>query len=74
MPGSTLLSTRDAARVIGVSHQHIVRLVNRGAITPAFRGPGVTGAFLFHPAEVERLRLERTLAQATDKGGGQQPV
>ncbi len=55
------LSAGQAGRVIGVSDETIRRLVMRGKL-PALDTP--IGR-LFTPEDVERVRLERTLAEST---------
>lgn len=55
-----LLTTTEAAKVLGLSRQMVIRLVEQGRLTPDAR-VHVTrfGAFLFTPSEVERLRVLR---------------
>lgn len=55
----TYLTTRQAAEQIGVSVPTICRWVGNGKMDAAVKVPNATGAFLFHPAEVERLAAER---------------
>lgn len=53
MPQSDeLISTGEAARILGVSPRQVVRWANAGKLTPAFRGHGVTGAFVFYADDV----------------------
>lgn len=54
-----LVTTREAARRLGVRPQSVARLVERGTLTPALQLPGVRGAFLFDPAAIERLAQDR---------------
>lgn len=55
-----LFTTTEAAKVLGLSRQMVIRLVEQGRLTPDAR-IHVTrfGAFLFTPSEVERLRVLR---------------
>lgn len=54
-----LISTVEASEVIGVTRWHLARLVREGHITPAVRGPGPRGAFLFDPATVAEFAESR---------------
>ena len=56
---SELLSSREAAEVIGCHHTTVPRLVKDGELVPAMKGPGSTGAFFFRPADVQRLARKR---------------
>lgn len=65
MPTAELMPTVEVARSLGLERSTLSRWVKEGRITPAMRLPGRTGAFLFHPAEVERVRLAENLKPAT---------
>ena len=54
-----LMSTRDVARDLQVSRQHVARLVAAEQLKPYLQAPGARGAYMFHPAEVERVKRER---------------
>ena len=54
-----LLSTKTAAEKIGVSVRTLNRLAEAGKITAAYKGEGKRGGYLYDPAEVERVALER---------------
>lgn len=54
-----LLSTADTARRLGLTTRTIARLVASGRISAAVRAPGVRGAYLFDPDEVERFAASR---------------
>ena len=56
---SKLLSSREAAEVIGCHHTTVPRLVRDGDLVPAMKGPGSTGAFFFRPEDVARLARKR---------------
>jgi excisionase family DNA binding protein len=51
-----LITTADAAKVLGVHVATISRMVAAGRLVPAVKVPGKRGAFLFHPEDVEALR------------------
>lgn len=57
MPNA-LLSTRETASRLGLTRYSLYRLVKAGAIAPT-KLPGQTGAYVFEPAEVERVAAER---------------
>lgn len=61
MPTSELLPSRDVADRLGVHIRTVHRLVKSGQLEAALVAPGYRGDFLFDPAEVERVRLEREL-------------
>ena len=52
----TYITTADAARLLGVHVATVSRMVAAGRLVPAIKVPGKTGAFLFHPEDVEALR------------------
>lgn len=60
MPTPTVLMTSAEAceRLRHIDRSTLSRWVATGVITPAQKLPGVRGAFLFEPAEVERVRAE----------------
>lgn len=62
MSTRTLLATREAAERLGVDRRRIVRMVQSGTLTPVLKMPGETGAYLFDPADVERLEADRWAA------------
>ena len=52
-----LISTAEAAQVLGKSTRTIYRMVNAGALTPALVAPGGrVGSYLFDRADVERVK------------------
>lgn len=55
----TFTTTAEVATRLGVSVRQVARLVERGRITPLDRLPGVRGAYLFDPNEVDRVAEER---------------
>lgn len=59
MSQSELLGVSEAAEIVGVSIATIKRAAVAGALPVALKMPGATGAYLFHRADVEALRMER---------------
>lgn len=51
-----LITTADAAQMLGVHVATVSRMVASGRLAPAIKVPGKTGAFLFHPEDVEASR------------------
>lgn len=51
-----LITTAEAAQVLGVHVATISRMVASGRLTPAVKVPGKRGAFLFRPEDVDALR------------------
>jgi excisionase family DNA binding protein len=54
-----LMSTAQAAVMLGVDPATITRWVRQGRLAPAFKGPGRTGGFMFYRTDVERLARQR---------------
>ena len=50
-----LIGTREAARRLNVTRQHVLRLVEAGKLAPFMRAPAGIGPFLFDPADVASL-------------------
>ena len=48
-----LVSTADAAEILGVQPRHVLRLVEAGALDVATEAAG--GRFLFYRADIDRL-------------------
>lgn len=59
-----LLTAEDAAGVLQVHRATVLRLAHAGLLEPAFRGPGRTGVYMFHPADVDRLLKARSKSSA----------
>lgn len=52
-----LISTAEAAQVLGKSTRTIYRMVNAGTLAPAIIAPGGrVGSYLFNRADVERAK------------------
>jgi excisionase family DNA binding protein len=54
MTSSDLLSTAEAAHVLGVSIATVHRMVEDGRLVSVAKAPGVRGAYLFTDADVQR--------------------
>lgn len=52
-----LLTTREAAELLGVAPQTIARWVESGRLVPTLRAPGLRGAMFFERAAVDALNL-----------------
>jgi excisionase family DNA binding protein len=52
---SELVSTPEVAKMLGISRAAVTRRVTAGTLTPAFKMPGDTGAYLFHREDIEAL-------------------
>lgn len=57
-----LLSSYEAGQRLGCSVRTVHRLVTAGKLTPIHKLSGPSGAFLFDPADVEKLREQREAA------------
>lgn len=55
----------DVARRLGVSRTQVARLTQSGRIASAAKAPGIRGAYLFDPAEVERYAEARQAGKVT---------
>lgn len=58
----TLIPTAEVATVLAVDVRTVHRLVTSGRLPVALKVPGKTGAYLFDPADVDRLAAERAAA------------
>jgi hypothetical protein len=54
-----IITTAQAARMLGRSVATVNRMVALGQIQPAKKLPGKTGAYLFEAREIERLVSDR---------------
>lgn len=54
------LTTKQAAEVLRTDRKGVRRLIERGALVPVQKLPGLTGAYLFDRADVEALAAERS--------------
>lgn len=55
-----LISTREALRILDLtSPSSITYLVNSGALTPAHKGDGKRGAYVFEQSHVEAVAKAR---------------
>lgn len=53
-----LLTSAEACEQLGIDRSTLSRWVALDRITPAQKLPGLRGAFLFDPAEIERVKAE----------------
>lgn len=60
-----ILSSREACLRLSIDRSTLTRWVQIGRITPIHKLPGRTGAFLFEPAEIDRVRNELSSATTT---------
>lgn len=61
---ATLISTADAADILGCSVATVHRMVEDGRLTAAHKVDGLRGPRLFDRATVEALAAERTTTEA----------
>lgn len=59
MPQLEQCTTKQAAEALHTDRKGVRRLVERGALVPVLKLPGLTGAYLFARADVEALAAER---------------
>lgn len=52
----TLLTTSEVADALGVSVQTVSRWVGIGRLRPVHKLPGLRGAFLFSPDDIDALK------------------
>lgn len=55
MPDLELLTSAQVAERFGVDVRTVARWVNSGRLAPAFQAPGLRGARLFRPEDVDAL-------------------
>lgn len=56
---TSYLSTAQVAKRLGLTTRSVARLVVAGRLSAATQAPGVRGAYLFDPAEVDRYAESR---------------
>lgn len=63
-----LITSAEAGVILGVEQATVNKWAAQGQMTIAFKLPGLRGAYLFRPEDVEALRAERakTAKPATD--------
>ena len=59
MTETQLLTSPQVASRLGVSIRTVHRLADSGALMPALKLPGPTGAYLFRPDDVEQIERAR---------------
>lgn len=57
-----LITTAQASKLLRLHPRSVSRLANLGVLPTAAKAPGVRGAYLFDPAEVERVAAAREKA------------
>ncbi|WP_195839936.1 helix-turn-helix domain-containing protein [Cutibacterium porci] len=62
MTSLELLSSSEACALLRMPRRTFIDQVKRGQIATAGKLPGHTGAFLFDPDEIERVKREREQA------------
>lgn len=65
---SNLVSSAEAAQMVGVDRRTFNRWVTAGRVPPAVEAPGQTGTRLFERAVVERFARERQDRKAVLQG------
>ncbi|POH58887.1 helix-turn-helix domain-containing protein [Arthrobacter glacialis] len=55
-----LVTTSQAAELSGKGYRTVIRLVERGKLTPAKKLPGIRGAFLFNREDIIALAAPDT--------------
>lgn len=55
MPTSRPLTTREVASKLKVHRRTVGRWVQRGELVPLQHLPGLTGTYLFDPAEIDAM-------------------
>lgn len=59
------ITTTQVAERLSLTRRQVIRLVDSGQLSAASQLPGRTGAYLFDPADVEALAVERTARAAS---------
>jgi predicted site-specific integrase-resolvase len=54
-----LIGTAEVTRILGVDKATVLRRIEAGKLTPAFKMPNKNGAYLFRRADVEALAAQR---------------
>lgn len=54
-----LIGTHQASKILSVNVRTVHRMIDDGRLVPAAKVPGQTGAYMFDPADVERLAETR---------------
>ena len=63
-----LLTAAEVCRFLQIDRSTLIRWVDAGKVKAAQKLPGQTGAYLFDPAEIARLLLDRGLDRAPRAG------
>ncbi|KKO87258.1 hypothetical protein VH15_05880 [Corynebacterium ulcerans] len=54
-----LLTTAAVAKILGLPHSTVTWRARTGRLTPAMKLPGINGAYLFDPREIEQLASKK---------------
>jgi uncharacterized phosphosugar-binding protein len=68
MPTLALMPTSEVAIALRVHVRTVHKMVGDGRLAPVAKGPGLRGAYLFNPGDVDRLKQE--LAAAGGEAAG----
>lgn len=61
-PDKPLIGAAEAAEMLGVSKDTLVRMVARGEVPMVQKLDGVKGAYIFERGEIERVAAEQAVA------------
>ncbi|MGQ4576166.1 helix-turn-helix domain-containing protein [Dermabacteraceae bacterium P7006] len=70
MSETLVISTAEVARRLHVAPSTVTKRVERGLLHPARKLPGRTGAYLFDPAEIDRLAAREEAKRRHPAGKG----
>ena len=65
MAATHLLESAETCELLNIDRSTLTRWVASGRIKPAMKLSGKTGAYLFDPSEVERVRTANAPAAAS---------
>lgn len=63
MKDQELIGGTQAATVLGISRQTLLRWIQIGKLTPTQKLPGPNGAYLFNPITVNELAQKRRVVE-----------
>lgn len=55
MSNFDLMTAVETAELLGINRKTVLRMVQRGELTPATKGTGIRGAYFFDRSEVQKL-------------------
>lgn len=50
-----LVATAEVVRILRISNSTVMRMVESGQLTPAYKAPGLRGAYLFNKSDISAL-------------------